>query len=576
MTDFESDLELLLFVTSDAVQAALQDWPPYEHPFWLAQGTYPHAVVEAVHVEQQRVVPNIPLPLSSRDFLQQRDRGPHHNLAFSPASSFPSYSPSPVGSVSAFQPHTAYGYQRPSPPPPQLSMSAEFPLTTPSTITQATYGIQPPQSSAELAPVNDGPYDATYPQDSEVPPALSWCSSSSVKFSSQLDRYPRQLENAPWSNHAYMAASPAHSTSSYSPSSEEGNGHLYQHHIPQEPKQQPVAPRYIDHFAVNPFNDLQSASGNFERHTRLPNQLESQNMFDGGHEMPSPAAPTAARAQGPQFQHFEYPSEDPNRRTVAKLPARQPSHKNGQSTYGTGMDTFEGHNVPIRHPLSSADVPSGHLAHFPVDNRSSGHGRHIVSTHEVAAQGPVYAPPPPVATHAASPLHQSSSASLSRETERPIQLKSVRPPQTGGSTSSGGNLIERNQPNKISGSGREVLTMVRAQQENGQATGRAFAAQPGPQSFSNAKSSRQFKARDPFRACKRPWERMWQFKAPVRVPADVRFRIFGWAAGFEVAAQQKSAHRRLIIVPCSFADDSGNSIGHNVVVVKLLQIQQAC
>ena len=45
MTDFKSDLELLLFVTSDAVQAALQDWPPYEHPFWLAQGTDPQAAV---------------------------------------------------------------------------------------------------------------------------------------------------------------------------------------------------------------------------------------------------------------------------------------------------------------------------------------------------------------------------------------------------------------------------------------------------------------------------------------------------------------------------------------------------
>ena len=118
------------------------------------------------------------IPLAANDFLQQRDRVPHDNPAFSPASSFPSYSSSPVGSASdlnAFQCRTEDGYQRPSPPPPpQLSMPAEFPLTTPSTITQTTYGVQPPQSSAGLEPqalVNDDPNGATYPHGSEVPAA---------------------------------------------------------------------------------------------------------------------------------------------------------------------------------------------------------------------------------------------------------------------------------------------------------------------------------------------------------------------------------------------------------------------
>ena len=46
MADFESDLDLFLFLTSEAVQAALQDMPAYEHPFWLAQGDDLHAVVE--------------------------------------------------------------------------------------------------------------------------------------------------------------------------------------------------------------------------------------------------------------------------------------------------------------------------------------------------------------------------------------------------------------------------------------------------------------------------------------------------------------------------------------------------
>ncbi|PPQ70078.1 hypothetical protein CVT26_013412 [Gymnopilus dilepis] len=491
MADFESDLDLFLFLTSEGVQAALQDMPAYEHPFWLAQGADLHAVVEDDMRKDFSCTARPPTPKAFPPFTGPSlaagdlDSRTHHIYDSVPSADcgVTSYSSSPDGRSNAPRHLISNDYQELS-SPQQLWMPAGHHSMSPSTLHQPQidfgYGSQPPQSLVGLVPqtvvgdcirttytapsVGQKRYnDGTYPEASEVSFASNSCLSPSAEFDSQLDPFPQYTNPGLSNNHVHVAALSPYSTAPSYPSSEGGNDRRppIQNHISYQSTQQSLAPQYNDNSAMNPFNDFQSASGCFEQCT--------------------------------QVRHAEFSSEELNRRRIAKQSTRQPRNHGYQPAHGIGPSQSQGHSVRIGPPASSTDMASGYQAFSPVDNRTRAHGGPVTTSQQVVTQRPVWDHCPPATTHAVHPsMHRHSSASLEREVEQPQNSKSVRRPETGGSTSSEGDFIERNQPNKIHGSGRQHRESSQA------AAGHVVAAQAGPEPNAPTGSTRstQFKFRE--------------------------------------------------------------------------------